>query len=85
MKLLEVIKSIFKFSKKSHNARDFVEILRTDDKEFAIATKVLLEKFKIPVYEIDHMKSNDSSSGKIILRVPRKYLAQANEILENRE
>lgn len=72
------------FSKKAHhNARNFVEILRTTDKELAIATKSKLEKFKIPVYEIDHQKSKDASSEKIILRIPEKFLTQANEILKH--
>jgi hypothetical protein len=81
MGLIQTLKALFSDDKKQHNARNFVEILRTSDKEEANVIKLKLEKYKIPVYEIDHQKSNDSSSGKIILRIPEKYVAQAKNIL----
>jgi hypothetical protein len=81
---MRILKGIFRKDKKQHNARNFIEILRTTDKELASSVKNRLEKFKIPVYEIDHQKSNDSSSEKIILRIPEKYLAQAKEILKDK-
>jgi hypothetical protein len=83
MGLMRILKGIFS-KEKHHNARNFVEILRTTDKELACSTKRRLEKFKIPVYEIDHQKSNDSSSEKIILRIPEKYLFKAKEILKDK-
>lgn len=79
-----LIRRLFGSKKSQHNARHFVEILRTADKELVLSVKNRLEKFKIPVYEIDHQKSNDSSSEKIILRIPEKYLAQAKEILKDK-
>jgi hypothetical protein len=84
MGLIRILKAIFSKEKKQHNARNFVEILRTTDKELAYSVKGKLEKFRIPVYEIDHQKSNDSSSEKIILRIPEKYLCQAKEILKDK-
>jgi hypothetical protein len=81
MGLLKSLKNLFSSEKKGHNARDFVEILRTLDVDLAKETKAKLEKYKIPVYEIDHQISVHSSSGKIILRIPKKYLNQANSIL----
>ncbi|MFN5416059.1 MAG: hypothetical protein ACK5B9_03310 [Flavobacteriia bacterium] len=83
MGLFKTLKNLFSKDIKHHNARNFVEILRTTDKDLACKTKSKLEKFKIPVYEIDHQKSNDSSSQKIILRIPEKYLSQANTILKD--
>ena len=84
MGLIRMLKGIFSSEKRQHNARNFVEILRTTDKQLAASTKCRLEKFKIPVYEIDHQKSNDSSSEKIILRIPENYLARAKEILKEK-
>lgn len=82
MGLFKTLKNLFRNDAGQHNARNFVEILRTTDKDFANEVKGKLNKFKIPVYEIDHQKSNDSSSEKIILRIPEKYLTQANNILK---
>ena len=84
MGLIRILKGIFSSDKRQHNARNFVEILRTTDKALACSVKSRLEKFKIPVYEIDHQKSNDSSSEKIILRIPEKHLLQAKEILKDK-
>ncbi len=82
MGLWRNLKNLFKSYSKGHNARDFVEILRTLDSDLAKETKLKLEKYKIPVYEIDHQISKQSSSGKIILRIPKKYLELANSILK---
>jgi hypothetical protein len=82
MGLWRNLKNLFKSDSKGHNARDFVEILRTLDSDLAKETKLKLEKYKIPVYEIDHQISKQSSSGKIILRIPKKYLELANSILK---
>jgi hypothetical protein len=82
MGLWRNLKILFKADSKGHNARDFVEILRTLDSDLAKETKLKLEKYKIPVYEIDHQISKQSSSGKIILRIPKKYLELANSILK---
>lgn len=84
MGIFKALRAIFK-DEKQHNVRSFVEILRTSDKEEALKVKAKLEKFKIPVYEIDHQKSNDSSSEKVILRIPEKYFNQAKEILRVNE
>ncbi len=85
MGLLRKLKEIFSSKKAHHNARNFVEILRTSDKELVCSTKNKLEKYKIPVYVIDHQKSDDSSSGKVILRIPEKHLELANRILKENE
>lgn len=82
MGLLKSLKNLFSSEKKDHNARDFVEILRTLDADLAKETRSKLEKYKIPVYEIDHQLSKQNSSGKIILRIPKKYLGQAKSILD---
>lgn len=81
MGLMKMLKKLFSNDKKHHNQRNFVEILRTTSKDEANEVKAKLEKFKIPVYVIDHQKSNDSSSEKVILRIPEKFLAQAKSIL----
>lgn len=83
MGLFKTLRNLFRNDTGQHNARSFVEILRTTDKNLAQEVKGKLTKFKIPVYEIDHQKSNDSSSEKIILRIPEKYLHQANSILKD--
>ena len=85
MGLIQVLKGIFSSKKKQHNARNFVEILKTSDLELVKSTKCKLEKYKIPVYEIDHQKRSTEDSGKIILRIPEKHLAQANLLLKNNE
>lgn len=70
--------------KKHHNQRTFVEILRTADQEEASNVQAKLEKYKIPVYVLDHANSKQSSSGKIILRVSEKYLTRVEEILKEK-
>jgi hypothetical protein len=82
---ISCLNNILKIKKKTHNARQFIEILRTLDLSLASETKSKLEKHKIPVYQIDHQVSNQSSSGKIILRIPKKYLELANSILKSNE
>ena len=44
MGLMKALKGLFSDTKKQHNARNFVEILRTCDKEEAKLVKAKLEK-----------------------------------------
>jgi hypothetical protein len=80
MGILKKLSELFQ-GKKHHNQRSFVEILRTLDHEYAMEVKAKIEKYKIPVYVIDHAMSKDNSSGKTILRVSEKYLDKVNKIL----
>ncbi|MBI2258128.1 MAG: hypothetical protein HYU67_04425 [Flavobacteriia bacterium] len=84
MGILKTLKNIL-FKKKVKKARDFIEIFKTYDKEEANSIKKLLEKYKIPVYEISKMRSLNENDVVFLLRIPKNFELQAKEILLNNE
>jgi hypothetical protein len=79
MDLFKKIKKIF--SKEKLKARNFVEIHKSIILSESENVKLKLEKYKIPVYQINKIQEQNKDEMLYILRIPESFLKQAKDIL----